>query len=52
MTQYLAVGEGPVAVTGDHLAIVTDMAVAAANVDEARVERRAGSRPLARKTLF
>src|SRR6266576_2870606 len=31
-------GEGLVAVTGDHVAIVTDMAVAAANIDEARAE--------------
>jgi len=45
MTQYLAVGEAPVAVTGDHLAIVTDTAVAAVNIDEARVERRAKGQP-------
>ena len=36
--EYLAVGEGLAAVTGDHVAIVTDMAVAAANIDEARAE--------------
>ena len=45
--KYLAVGEGLVAVTGDHVAIVTDMAVAAANIDEARAEearRRAAAR--------
>jgi len=36
--EYLAVGEGLVVVTGDHVAIVTDMAVAAANIDEARAE--------------
>jgi F-type H+-transporting ATPase subunit epsilon len=36
--EYLAVGEGLVSVTGDHVAIVTDMAVAAANIDQARAE--------------
>jgi len=36
--EYLAVGEGLVSVTGNHIAIVTDMAVAAANIDEARAE--------------
>jgi len=36
--EYLAVGEGLVSVTGDHIAIVTDMAVAAANIDQARAE--------------
>jgi F-type H+-transporting ATPase subunit epsilon len=36
--EYLAVGEGLVAVTDDHVAIVTNMAVAAANIDEARAE--------------
>jgi F-type H+-transporting ATPase subunit epsilon len=36
--EYLAVGEGLVAVTDDHVAIVTDMAVAAANIDEAKAE--------------
>jgi len=47
MTQYLAVGEGLVAVTGDHVAVVTDIAVAAANIDEARAaeaRQRAGAR--------
>ena len=36
--EYLAVGEGLVSVTGDHVAIVTDMAVAAANIDQAKAE--------------
>jgi len=36
--QYLAVGEGLVSVTGNRVAIVTDMAVAAENIDEARAE--------------
>jgi F-type H+-transporting ATPase subunit epsilon len=35
---YLAVGGGLISVTGDHIAIVTDMAVAAANIDEAKSE--------------
>jgi F-type H+-transporting ATPase subunit epsilon len=45
--QFLAVGEGLVEVTGDHVAILTDMAVAAENIDQARVEearRRAEAR--------
>jgi F-type H+-transporting ATPase subunit epsilon len=36
--RFLAVGEGLVEVTGDHVAIVTDMAVAAENIDEAKAE--------------
>ncbi len=36
--EYLAVGEGLVEVTGDHVAIVTDMAVAAKDIDEAKTE--------------
>jgi F-type H+-transporting ATPase subunit epsilon len=36
--QYLAVGEGLVSVTGKHVSIITDMAVAAENIDEARAE--------------
>jgi F-type H+-transporting ATPase subunit epsilon len=36
--EFLAVGEGLVEVTGKRVAIVTDMAVAAENIDEARVE--------------
>jgi F-type H+-transporting ATPase subunit epsilon len=36
--EFLAVGEGLVEVTGDRVAIVTDMAVRAENIDEAKVE--------------
>jgi F-type H+-transporting ATPase subunit epsilon len=36
--EYLAVGEGLVEVTGSRVLIVTDMAVAAADIDEAKVE--------------
>jgi F-type H+-transporting ATPase subunit epsilon len=35
---YLAIGEGLVEVTGDRVAILTDMAVAAANIDEAKAQ--------------
>jgi F-type H+-transporting ATPase subunit epsilon len=35
---FLAVGEGMVLITGDQVAIATDMAVAAENIDEARAE--------------
>lgn len=35
---FLAVGEGLVLITGDRVAIVTDMAVAADNIDEAKAE--------------
>ena len=35
---FLAVGEGLVLVTGDQVSIVTDMAVAAENIDEAKAE--------------
>ena len=35
---YLAVGDGFVQVTGDKVAIMTDMAVAAENIDEGRAE--------------
>ena len=35
---FLAVGEGLVEITKDRVAIVTDMAVAAENIDEARAE--------------
>ncbi len=44
---FLAVGEGFVEVTGDHVSIITDMAIEAANIDEAKVEearRRAEAR--------
>ena len=36
--RFLAVGEGLVEITGDHVAILTDLAVAAENIDEARAE--------------
>jgi F-type H+-transporting ATPase subunit epsilon len=35
---FLAVGEGLVEITGERMAIVTDMAVRAENIDEAKVE--------------
>jgi F-type H+-transporting ATPase subunit epsilon len=35
---YLAVGDGLVAIEGDAVEILTDMAVAAENIDEARAE--------------
>ena len=35
---FLAVGEGLVEITGDRVASVTDMAVRAENIDEAKVE--------------
>src|SRR5947207_2733477 len=37
-TDFLAVGGGLVEVTGDHVSILTDMAIAVENIDEARVE--------------
>jgi len=36
--KYLAVGGGLISVTGSHVAVVTDMAVAAENIDEAKAE--------------
>jgi len=36
--RFLAVGEGLVEITGDHVAILTDLAVAAENIDEAKAE--------------
>jgi F-type H+-transporting ATPase subunit epsilon len=45
--EFLAVGEGLVEVTGKRVAILTDMAIAADKIDEARVEearRRAEAR--------
>ena len=45
--QFLAVGEGLVEVTGEYVAIATDMAIAAEKIDEAKVEearRRAEAR--------
>jgi F-type H+-transporting ATPase subunit epsilon len=35
---FLVVGEGFVEVTGDHVAILTDLAIAAENIDEAKAE--------------
>ena len=35
---FLAVGEGFVQVTGERVAILTDMAIAAENIDEAKAE--------------
>ena len=37
-SRFLAVGGGLVEVTGDHVSILTDMAVAAESIDEARAE--------------
>ena len=36
--QFLAVGEGLVEVTGDRVSILTDMAIEAENIDEAKAE--------------
>jgi F-type H+-transporting ATPase subunit epsilon len=36
--EFLAVGGGLVEITGNHVAIVTDMAVAARDIDEAKVQ--------------
>jgi F-type H+-transporting ATPase subunit epsilon len=44
---FLAVGEGMVEVLGDHVCLLTDMAIAAEHIDEARTEearRRAEAR--------
>src|SRR6266403_322070 len=35
---FLAVGEGLVEITGDHVSILTDLAIAAENIDEAKAE--------------
>src|SRR5213078_4246187 len=35
---FLAVGEGFVEVTGDHVSILTDMAIKAENIDETKAE--------------
>jgi len=50
-TIFLAVGDGFVQVTGDRVAILTDMAIAADNIDEARAEeaRRLAEARLAQK---
>jgi len=45
--EFLAVGGGIVEITGDHVAIVTDLAIAAKDIDEARIEE-ARQRALAR----
>ena len=45
--QFLAVGEGFVEITGERVAIMTDMAIRAENIDEAKAEearRRAEAR--------
>lgn len=45
--EYLAVGEGFVEITGERVAILTDMAIKAENIDEAKAEearKRAESR--------
>jgi F-type H+-transporting ATPase subunit epsilon len=44
---FLAIGEGFVEITGDHVTIISDMAIQAENIDEAKVEearRRAEAR--------
>jgi F-type H+-transporting ATPase subunit epsilon len=44
---FLAVGEGLIEVTAEHVALLTDMAIAAEHIDEAKVEearRRAEAR--------
>src|ERR1043166_5543308 len=35
---FLAIGEGLIEVTGDHVALLTDMAIAAEKIDKAKVE--------------
>jgi F-type H+-transporting ATPase subunit epsilon len=45
--RFLAVGEGLIEVTADHVALLTDMAIAAENIDEAKADearRRAEAR--------
>ena len=45
--QYLAVGEGFVEITGDRVAVMTDMAIKSENIDETKAEearRRAEAR--------
>jgi F-type H+-transporting ATPase subunit epsilon len=36
--RFLAVGEGLIEITGDHVAILTDLAIMAENIDEAKAE--------------
>jgi len=38
--RFLVVGEGFVEITGEHVAILTDLAIAADNIDEAKAEER------------
>ncbi|HEY1662486.1 MAG TPA: F0F1 ATP synthase subunit epsilon [Verrucomicrobiae bacterium] len=47
-TIYLVVGDGFVQVTGDRISILTDMAIAADNIDEAKAEE---AKQLAEKRL-
>ncbi len=49
---FLAVGDGFVQVTGDRVAILTDMAIAADNIDEAKAEeaRKLAEARLSQKT--
>ena len=35
---FLAVGEGVIEITGDHVAVLTDMAIASDHIDEAKAE--------------
>jgi F-type H+-transporting ATPase subunit epsilon len=51
-TIFLAVGDGFVQITGDRVAVLTDMAIRAENIDEARAEeaRRRAEARLAEKT--
>src|SRR6266508_4459285 len=35
---FLAVGEGFVEITGDHVSVMTDMAIRAENIDESKAE--------------
>ena len=37
-TEYLAVGSGFVEITGDHVSVLTDMAIKSEDIDEAAVE--------------
>jgi F-type H+-transporting ATPase subunit epsilon len=46
-TNYFAIGDGFAEITGDHVAVMTDMAIQAENIDEAKAEearRRAEAR--------
>jgi F-type H+-transporting ATPase subunit epsilon len=48
---FLAIGEGFVEITGDHISIISDMAIQAENIDEAKVKeaRRLAEARLAEK---